>query len=371
MGRIRTQRRHEETETGKREIRRPAWRGTASQQRDATRRRRPGQRRLGPLPLPAEVSAGAIEVDGTPVKLTNLRKIYFPAQPGIAEVSKRELLDYTHDMAEFLVPHLLNRPYTLKRYPNGIRGAFFFQKEAGEQMPDWVPTAAMNSGGERRFINFVLCNDCPTLLYLVNLGCIDHNAWMSRAQSPREPDFVLLDLDPGPRAGFQRVIAVARALGKILDQAGILGLPKTSGATGMHIFIPLAPGHTFAQSARFAEILFRQAAAQLPDITTGVWSVGRRPPDRVFLDWRQNGPGKTVPPPYSPRPVPGATVSTPLRWAEVKPGLDPSQFTLRNLRRRIDHWGDLFAAALPDSGQGQSIARMLAQLEAAGLAQAS
>lgn len=358
-------------EVGKKEIRRPAWRGTASQQQDATRRRRPGQRRLGLLPLPAEAPSGTVEVDGTQLKFTNLEKIYFPAQSNAAAVSKREILDYTHDIAEFLVPHLLNRPYTLKRYPNGIQGDFFFQKEAGKQMPAWVPTAAMKSSGERRRINFVLCNDCPTLLYLANLGCIDHNAWMSRAETPQEPDFVLLDLDPGSRAGFARVVTVARELGRILHQAGILGLPKTSGASGMHIFIPLSPGHSFAQSSRFAEILFRYAAARLPEITTGIWPVGRRPKDRVFLDWRQNGLGKTVPPPYSPRPVPGATVSTPLRWPEVKPGLDPSQFTIRNVWRRIDRWGDIFAGALPGSGRGQSIARMLEQLAQSGLGRAS
>ncbi|MGH9535537.1 MAG: DNA polymerase domain-containing protein, partial [Terriglobales bacterium] len=353
---------------GKREVRRPAWRGSGSQRRDAARRRQPGARLLGPLPLPSEAESGTVPVDGTPVALSHLGKIYFPAQPAAAALRKRDLLDYTHDVAEFLLPHLLDRPYTLKRYPEGIGGDFFFQKEAGSAMPAWVPTQAMPSEGERRRINFVLCNDCATLLYLVNLGCIDHNAWISRARTPEAPDFILLDLDPGPRAGFDRVVRVARELGRILEAAGILGLPKTSGATGMHIFVPLAAGCTFAQSSRFAEMLFRQVAARLPEITTGAWAVARRPADRVFLDWRQNGKGKTVPPPYSPRPRPGAPVSTPLRWAEVRPGLDPGQFTVRTVRRRLERWGDLFAAALPASGKGQRLAVMLAQLERAHLA---
>lgn len=338
--------------------------------RAAAPRRQPGRRLLGPLSLPPGAAGGVLDVNGAAVPLSNLGKIFFPAQAGAPALAKRDLLDYTHDVAEFLLPHLRDRPYTLKRFPDGIRGSYFFQKEAGRQMPAWVPTQAIRTEGERRRINFVLCNDRATLLYLVNLGCIDHNAWMSRVQSPAEPDFILLDLDPGPRAGFARVLRVARELGRICDAAGILALPKTSGATGMHIFIPLAPGHSFAQSARFAEILFRHAAARLPAIATGEWSLARRPADRVYLDWRQNARGKTVPPPYSPRPRHGAPVSTPLRWAEVQPGLDPAQFTIRNLRRRLARLGDLFAPALPASGQGQQIAAMLEQLERATLARA-
>jgi bifunctional non-homologous end joining protein LigD len=350
-------------EAAKPVVRRAAWRGAPGQLRYAALRHQPGRRLLGPLPLPPGAAGGVLDVDTAAVPLSNLGKIYFPAQPGAPALAKRDLLDYTHDVAEFLLPYLLDRPYTLKRFPDGIRGSYFFQKEAGRQMPAWVRTQAIRAEGERRRINFVLCNDRATLLYLVNLGCIDHNAWMSRVQSPAEPDFILLDLDPGPRAGFDRVVRVARELGRICDAAGIMALPKTSGATGMHLFIPLAPGHTFAQSARFAEIVFRHAAARLPDITTGEWALSRRPSDRVFLDWRQNARGKTVPPPYSPRPRPGAPVSTPLRWAEVKPGLDPAQFTIRNLRRRLARLGDLFAPVLPGSGQGQQIAAMVEGLE--------
>ena len=338
--------------------------------REAALRPQPGRRLLGPLPLPPAAAGGVLDVNGAAVPLSNLGKIYFPAQAGAPALAKRDLLDYTHDVAEFLLPHLRDRPYTLKRFPDGIRGSYFFQKEAGRQMPAWVPTQAFRAEGKRRRIHFVLCNDQATLLYLVNLGCIDHNVWMSRVQSPAEPDFILLDLDPGPRAGFARVVRVARELGRICDAAGILALPKTSGATGMHICIPLAPGHSFAQSARFAEILFRHAAARLPGLVTGEWSLAYRPADRVYLDWRQNARGKTVPPPYSPRPRPGAPVSTPLRWAEVQPGLDPAQFTIRNLRRRLARLGDLFAPALPGSGQGQQIAAMLEQLERAKLPRA-
>lgn len=341
-------------------IRRPPWQGTASQRRDAARRQRQGQRLLGPVPLPAAAGAGKPVIDGVAVPLTNLAKIYFPAD-GIA---KRDLLDYSHDVAEFLIPHLLDRPYTLKRYANGIEGEFFFQKEAGPHLPAWVRTARMPSQGQRSSINFVLCDDCPTLLYLVNLGCIDHNAWMSRAATPEQPDFVLLDLDPGPRAGFAKVVQVAQQVRRVLERFEITGVAKTSGATGMHVFIPLAPGHTYEQSSTFAHLIFQHVAAAAPELITEVWSVARRPQDRVYLDFRQNAQGKTVPPPYSPRPRPGAPVSAPLRWTEVKPGLDPAQFTLRTMRRRLERHGDLFAAVLPASGQGQNIAAILERMAA-------
>lgn len=354
----------EDREIGRRArgvVARPPWSGGPSQKRDARLRRAPGQRLLGPLPLPKGAASGRPEVDGVAVPLTHLTKIFFPGD-GLA---KRDLLDYAHDVAEFLIPHLLDRPYTLKRYADGIEGEYFFQKEAGANLPAWIPTARLASKGERAFINFVLCNDCPTLLYLVNLGCVDHNAWMSRAGTPSEPDFVLLDLDPGPAAGFGQVVRVAQAVRRVLEEAEILGLPKTSGATGMHIFIPLAPGHTYAQSSRFAEILMRRAAARVPELVTDVWAVARRPKDRVYLDYRQNAPGKTVPPPYSPRPRPGAPVSMPLEWSEVKTGLDPSQFTIRNARRRLERRGDLFAPVLPAAGRGQRLSELLERLSAA------
>ncbi|HZT72044.1 MAG TPA: non-homologous end-joining DNA ligase [Terriglobales bacterium] len=346
---------YEDRAIGKRAVRRPPWRGTPSQQRDAAKRRREGRRLLGPLPLAAGAASGQPEIDGIRVPLTNLRKVFFPGDG----YTKRDLLDYTHDVAEFLLPHLLNRPYTLKRYPNGIEGDYFFQKEAGLQLPDWIPYTKLPSKGERSSINFVLCNDCPTLLYLVNLGCIDHNVWMSRATTPDEPDFILLDLDPGPRARFEDVVRVAREVRRVLERFEILGLPKTSGATGMHVFIPLAAGCTFEQSSTFANLIFKHVAQALPDLVTEVWPVARRPQDRVYLDYRQNAKGKTVPPPYSPRPRPGAPVSAPLRWSDVKSGLDPTQFTIRTMRQRLERHGDLFAAALPASGQGQPIAAML------------
>lgn len=339
-------------------IERGPWQGTASQRRDAALRASAGRRLLGPhLPLADEAREGVVTLDGVEVKLTHLDKVWFADG-----LRKRDLLDYTYDVAEFVLPYLRDRPYTMKRQPEGAGGEAFFQKEAGPYAPDWVRTVPIASAGERAHINFVLCNDCPTLLYLVNAGCIDHNVWMSRWETPESPDFVLLDLDPGPRAPFARVVEVAQAIGELLAEFDIVGLPKTSGATGMHIWVPLAPGHTFRQSQEFAALLLRLAAERVPQLTTEVWRVSERPDDKVFLDFRQNAFGKTIPPPYSPRPWPGAPVSAPLAWREVKAGLDPASFNVRTMRKRLERHGDLFAEALP-GGRGQTIAEMLRRLE--------
>lgn len=320
----------------------------------------PAPRRRGPLPLPASAQQALFVADDRPVNLTHFDKIYFPAHGACPAFSKRDLLDYNHDVAEFLLPFLRGRPYTMKRYPEGIASPAFFQKEA--RAPAWVPTVAMPSQNARRQVNFVLCDDLATLLYLVNAGCIDHNVWLSRAATPIEPDMVLLDLDPGPAAPFAAVIRVAKALRTLLDEFEIAAFPKTSGASGLHIWIPIAPGHDFAQSQQFAALLLRMAAARVPDAVTDVWSLRQRPGDKVYLDFRQNAAGKTIPPPYSPRPRPGAPVSTPLRWSEIRAGLDPARFTINAVRRRLDRMGDLYAGALPGL-QHETLKTMLLRIQ--------
>jgi bifunctional non-homologous end joining protein LigD len=316
----------------------------------------PEPRLRGPLPLAAAAADAVVPLDGTPVKLTHLQKPLFPDG-----LRKRDLLDYNHDVAEFLLPYLRDRPYTMLRYPNGIGAPAFFQKQAGA-IPAFVRTVAMPSANARGHIDFVLCNDLPTLLYLVNLGCIDHHVWMSRAAAPLEPDFVLLDLDPGDRAPFAAVVRVAQAIRRVLDACEIAACLKTSGATGMHVWIPLAPGHSFEQSRDVAALILRLAAARVPALATEVWQVGRRPRDRVYLDFRQNAHGKTVPPPYSPRPRPGAPVSCPLHWSELRTSLDPARFTFTAVRRRLDRFGDLFAPLRPDSPR-EPLASMLARIQ--------
>lgn len=317
-------------------------------------------RLLGTLKLEAGAGAAQVMVDGTEVNLTHLDKRYFPDG-----ATKRDLLDYNHDVAEFLVPYLRDRPYTMKRYPDGIGEPPFFQKNVGPATPPWVKTARLPSGNARREVNYVLCDDLATLLYVVNAGCIDHNVSMSRIASPLAPDFVLLDLDPGPAVGFDAVVRVALALRAVLEDAEIAAYPKTSGATGIHIWIPVASGTTFAQSQQFAALLFRLAAVREPDLVTEIWSLAARPKNRVYLDYRQNAQGKTIPPPYSPRPRPGAPVSCPLLWREVRIGLDPARFTIRTMRRRLERHGDLFGATLPGAAR-ETLAAMLARTERIG-----
>ncbi|HEY7839433.1 MAG TPA: hypothetical protein VIC54_12630 [Terriglobales bacterium] len=303
-------------------------------------RSRTPPRLVSGLPLPAHADQALFVVDDTPVSLTHLEKVMFPK-----DIRKRDLLDYSFAVAPVLLPYLRDRPYTMKRYPDGIGGEWFFQKEA--RGPEWLPTVAMPSDNERGVIHYALCNNTAALLYLVNSGCIDHNVWMSRAATPLQPDIVLLDLDPGPQAPFSIVAHVAQTIHKLLDDFEIAGYPKTSGATGLHIWIPIAPGHTFAQTQQFAALLMRMTAARLPGLVTEVLALADRPRDKIYLDFRQNAHGKTIPPPYSPRAVPGARVSCPLRWGELTSSLDPARFTIATMRRRLDHYGDLFAPTLP------------------------
>ncbi len=345
----------------------------------------PPPRRRGPLALPPRAQQALIVVEETAVSLTHLDKVFFPDG-----TRKRDLLDYSHDVAEFLLPHLRDRPYTMKRFPEGIAAPPFFQKNAGPATPAFVRTVALPSAGlgprgpqagvstsgtrgaaalgpAPTMVNYILCNDLPTLLFVVNAGCIDHNIWLSRAQSPLEPDFVLLDLHPGPAAPFPAVVRVAQAIRRLLEDFEIRGFLKTSGATGLHVWIPIAGGATFLQSQQFAALLLRLAAARQPELVTEVWPLAQRPPDRVYLDFRQNAHGKTIPPPYSPRPLPGAPVSCPLHWHELRPNLDPARFNLLTVRRRLDRFGDLFAPALPAAPR-EPLAALFHRLQARNLA---
>ncbi len=290
-------------------------------------------------------SAGTqvVEVDGRTIKIQNLGKVFFPEDG----YTKRDVIEYYDRISPYLLPHMHDRPVVMKRYPDGIHQPFFFQKEAGEGMRDWIRTERIPSEhGSSEFINYVICNDRATLVYLANLACIEQNLWMSRVSSLEHPDFVLLDLDPGEQAPFDMVIEVAQRLKAKLDLLGLAGYPKTSGSRGMHIYVPLAPEYTYEHSRQLADLLSLLVDQEAPGLLTRERSLRRRPKNRVYLDFLQNGWGKTVPPPYSLRPRPGAPVSTPLRWEEVRAGLDPSQFHIRSIWDRLAAHGDLFAETL-------------------------
>lgn len=284
-----------------------------------------------------------VEVDGHRMRIQNLDKLFFP-EDGL---TKRDVIEFYYRIAGFLLPHMRNKPVTMKRYPDGIHGEFFFQKEAGEAMPDWIPTVRLGTPhGQTKSIEYVLCNDTATLVYLANLGCIDQNTAMSGADSPENPDFVLFDLDPGPEASFDTVVEVAQAIREQLERLKLAGYPKTSGATGMHIYVPLVPKYTYDQSRHLAELVFRLALPRVSHLVSQERFLRHRRKDRVYVDILQNGLGKTVPPPYCLRPLIGAPVSTPLRWEEVKSGLDPREFNIHTIWKRLATTGDLFTGTL-------------------------
>jgi bifunctional non-homologous end joining protein LigD len=291
------------------------------------------------------------------LKLSNLDKVFWPEDG----TTKGDLLTYYRRIAPVLVSHLKNRPFTMKRYPDGIGGGHFFQKDAPSHMPDWIPRRAYRSTSresrERRTIHYPLVNDELALLWMVNMGCIDLNTWYSRVDSPGRPDFVLFDLDPSPDVGFAEVIQVALLVKQALDALGLMGVAKTSGSDGMHVLVPIERRSTYDDTREFAEIVARALAAAHRGLVTTEWSKAKR--RGVLIDANQNGEGKTIASVYSVRPHPGAPVSTPLSWDEVSADLEPAAFTMDVVLERIERRGDLFAPVL--SGK-QSLAGALKTL---------
>ncbi len=298
-----------------------------------------------------DVPKGAMRAKDVP--LTHLEKVYFPKEG----YTKGDVVEYYRSVADLILPYLKDRPQSLHRHPGGVRGPSFFQKDVHHQVPSWIPTAEVYSDSHGKEINYLLCQDEATLLYLANLGCIEINPWNSRVGSLDNPDYFVIDLDPED-IGFDAVIETAQAVKEVLDRAGIEGYPKTSGKTGIHIFIPLGAGYAVEQAKQFAEVIAHLANALLPDIT----SIERSPKNRqkkVYLDYLQNNRGQTLAAPYSLRPVDGAPVSTPLRWSEVKKGLDPQDFTLKTIRKRVKKVGDLWKPVL---GKGINLEKALKRL---------
>ena len=304
-------------------------------------------------PFPTEIRKGK-----RTLKFSNLDKVFWPEEG----ITKGDLLAYYREIAPTILPHLRDRPFTMKRYPDGIDGKFFFQKDAPKHMPEWIPTrpfevSTRESPRQRRMINAPLVNDELALLWMVNMACIDMNTWYSRVDKPDRPDWVLFDLDPSPDVGFPEVVEVALLVKSLLDGLGLAGYPKTSGADGMHVLVPIARRSTYAQAREFGEIIARTLASTHRGLVTTEWVKRKR--RGVLIDANQNGEGKTIASAYSVRPKPGAPVSTPLRWDEVKAGLDPADFTMDVVLRRVAKDGDLFSGVLEG---GQSLAQALASV---------
>lgn len=279
------------------------------------------------------------KVGNQALKFTNLSKVFYP-QEGF---TKRDVINYYDAVADLILPHLRDRPLSLKRYPNGIEQEFFFQKNAAEKFPGWLRTVPIAS--DKKKINFVVADDRESLLYVANLGCIDQNPWLSRVATLEHPDFILIDLDPY-HCGYDRIVEAAQLVHAKLDQMGLQGFPKTTGGDGMHIYVPLEPRYSYEQVRNFAEVLARLVAAERPDMFTTPRTVSQREKGKVYFDYLQIREGSTISAPYVLRAYPGAPVSTPLRWNEVVKGLSPANFTIRNAPDRFARLGDLFEPVL-------------------------
>lgn len=297
------------------------------------------------------------QIDGHTLKFTNLNKIFYPDEG----YTKRDVLNYYAGIAELILPHLKDRPLSLKRYPNGIKEEYFFQKNVPEAFAPWLRTEMIDSEHNGRPINYVFAEDRASLLYLVNLGCIDHNPWMSRTPDLDNPDFVLIDLDP-QECPFDMIVDAALLVKRVLDRIGLAGYPKTTGGDGLHVYIPVEPVYTYEETRTFAELIARLIIQDKPDLFTTPRAVEKRKKNRVYFDYLQNGKSKTIAAPYVLRAYPGAPVATPLEWTEVKHGLHPNQFHIRNARERFREKGDLFAGVLENPQRIESALEKLERL---------
>ena len=299
---------------------------------------KPGSR---PPLLSGKSDEAVVTIDGQRLKFTHLNKVFYPAEG----YTKRDLLNYYDAVADLLLPYLKDRPLSLKRYPDGISGEYFFQKDTHDRFPPWLRVEPIYSDHKKAPTRFVLADDRAALLYLTNLGCIDQNPWMSRAGSLECPDFMLIDLDP-QGCEFERIVEAAQLVRKKLDLVGLEGYPKTTGGDGMHIYVPVEPVYSYDQVRSFAEVIARVVATERPDLFTTPRPVARREQGKVYFDYLQIGESKTIAAPYVVRAYPGAPVATPLAWREVAPGLMPAHFHIRNAMDRFSRVGDLFEGVL-------------------------
>ena len=298
------------------------------------------------------------------VRLSSADRVLYPE----SRITKGDLFDYYGRIAPVLVPHLRDRPFTMKRWPHGIHGETYFQKQAPKGMPDWIPTRQFTThprGGGSRLVDFPLLDSREAVLWMVQMNCVDMNAWYSRVDKPSRPDFVLFDLDP-PDGEFALAITAAQLVRDALEQLHLRSYVKTSGSECIHILVPVTRRYTFPETHRFAELVSKRLAEENPGVITTEWLKRKRV--GVLIDYHQNGAGKTIASAYSVRPKPGAPVSTPLRWKEVTPKLDPSRFTMATVLRRVEREGDLFEPVLRG---GQSLGAALRHLERHSASQAA
>ena len=306
--------------------------------------------------LPAKQEEALVTIDGHDLKLTNLKKIYWPKE----KISKGDLLRYYYAVAEFILPYMKDRPQSLNRFPNGIHGESFYHKNMGGKVDSWLKTFKRFSESNGEPKDFLICTDTASLIYMANLGCIEMNPWHSRVQTALYPDWSVIDLDPG-EISFEKVIETALMVRNILESLQIPSYPKTSGSTGIHIYIPLGAKYNYEQSKQLAELIAILVHQELPKFTSIVRNPDKRK-DKIYIDFLQNRPIQTICAPYSVRPKPGATVSAPLHWDEVKKGLKISSFTMKNIYERAKTEGDLFDGVMGPGIDLNKILKGLASL---------
>jgi bifunctional non-homologous end joining protein LigD len=296
--------------------------------------------------VPHDADHAVVRADGKEVRLTNLRKIFWPE----LGLTKGDLLRYYTAVAGVLLPHIRNRAMVMKRYPNGAAGEFFFMKRAPTPRPEWIEICTIDHG-EGNVIDFPMIQDRAALLWVINLGCIDLNQWYATCDDTDRPDYLHFDLDPGDGAPFERVLETALIVHEALDTLKMPSVVKTTGSKGLHVYVPIVRGPVQKQVWTFAKALAQELAARNPKIITAEYRVANRPHGRVLVDYNQNRWGSTLASIYSPRPRPEATVSTPITWKDVERGVRIEDFTVKNVPARVARLGDLWKPLLAARGR--------------------
>ena len=299
-----------------------------------------------PLIIPRDQDNVTLSVEGKDVRLTNLRKIFW-TELGL---TKRDLLQYYADVAGVLLPHIHDRAMVMKRYPNGAAGEFFFMKRAPSPRPPWIEICKIDHGSKGD-IPFPMIQDRASLLWVINLGCIDLNQWYATRDDINKPDYVHFDLDPGEGAGFERVLETALVVREALDALKMRSVVKTTGSKGLHVYVPIVRGPEQGDVRTFAHVLAQELARRHPALITAEYRVAKRPRGRVLVDYNQNRWGSTLASVYSVRPRPEAGVSTPLTWKEVEQGVRIQDFTVKNVPARVAKIGDLWKPLLSARGR--------------------
>ncbi len=303
--------------------------------------KRAGQRRTKSAPksvkIPRDVDQLEVSFGAQRVKLTNLNKLFWPE----LKITKRDLLQYYADVSPALLPHLRDRAMVMKRYPNGAAGEFFFMKRAPSPRPEWIKICRLQHGS--KVVDFPMVQDLASLLWVINLGCIDLNQWYGRCDDPERPDYLHFDLDPVAGTSFEQVRDIALILRDALVSLKMPSFAKTTGSRGIHVYVPIVRAPMQKEVWMFARELARVLQDAHPKLITTTYNVARRPKGTVLVDYNQNASGRTLASVYSVRPTPRATVSTPVTWKEIESGIKIEDFRIDNVAKRIKKLGDLWA----------------------------